>query len=456
MLSAPTRAVLAPVGGPDEPVVDSDSGRRPPARARRFRWIMPQFDIALNNARDEGGHEIHVGVDDGVVTIRSALPVDGRRSFDCKGGLLSRTLIEPHIHLDKCLVDFHAERRTDLRAYLAQESIYKRRRATDEIYRRASAVMDILLNHGVTTITSQVDVDSAASLSGMEALVRLRDDYADRAQLRIVAFPQLGIIGDRGSMRRLRTALSLGADAVGGHPQLEDSAHDSEQHIVRMFDLAEAFDVAIDMHCDESDSARHFWIESVLDEIDRRSWRGSVSVAHLNTMDLMAESRRSRIIDRLRAHRIRVICNPTSAMMFRGSPERLPHRRAIPPARRLIDRGIHVSLGQETYKSVFISNLRYPHPLLSAQVFAFAAQFRSDNDMRTLWSMLTGQGGAVPPGDGIPQVGEEATLNVWPHATIEANLAHVARPVLRLYRGSVLPDYTERTDERDWVIPDGG
>ena len=139
-----------------------------------------------------------------------------------------------------------------LNDYIAAEANRKRQFTVDDVAGRAGRAIELLVANGVTHIRTQVDVDTSSELRGLEGIQAAAARYRDVVDVQIVAFPQQGIVQDPGSEELLREAMRRGADAIGGHPQLEICDHDSQRHIATVFDIAEEFDADVDMHVDET------------------------------------------------------------------------------------------------------------------------------------------------------------------------------------------------------------
>src|SRR5699024_8696654 len=85
----------------------------------------------------------------------------------------------------------------------------------------------------------------------------------DFVTLQLVAFPQEGILSYPNGLELLEEALKMGADAVGGIPHYEFTREYGVQSIDKLFELAQKYDVLIDVHCDEIDDEQSRFIEVV-------------------------------------------------------------------------------------------------------------------------------------------------------------------------------------------------
>src|SRR5205823_7803630 len=90
---------------------------------------------------------------------------------------------------------------------------------------------------GTGLIRSHVDVCDT-SLTALRALLELREELRDIVDLRLIAFPQDGILRFAGGTELMREAMRLGCDVIGGIPHYELTREDGVASVEFMFDLA--------------------------------------------------------------------------------------------------------------------------------------------------------------------------------------------------------------------------
>ena len=71
-------------------------------------------------------------------------------------------------------------------------------------------------------------------------------------EVRVVAFPQEGVLRDPGAEDYVRQALEMGADVVGGIPWIEHTDRDAQEHVDRMLALARVFNRDVAMLTDDA------------------------------------------------------------------------------------------------------------------------------------------------------------------------------------------------------------
>ena len=87
------------------------------------------------------------------------------------------------------------------------------------------------VRYGTLHVQAFVDVDTAAQLEGLHAVLAARAEFRGVVEIRVVAFPQDGVLRDRGAAELCEEALRLGAEVVGGIPWIEHTQAEAGAHI---------------------------------------------------------------------------------------------------------------------------------------------------------------------------------------------------------------------------------
>jgi cytosine deaminase len=202
-------------------------------------------DVVVTGARLIDGRVVDVVVEAGRITALPDAGVvahrDGVRVVAAEGRLVTPTFVDGHIHLDKV----HTLPRLGdaaLGAYTAGSmgsamTAIELAREVKRDYDRAwiapnvARAMAASVANGVLSMQAFVDVDTTGGLEGLHAVLEARRAFADVLDVRIVAFPQDGLVRDPGADRLVEEALTLGADVVGGIPWIEHSDRDAARHV---------------------------------------------------------------------------------------------------------------------------------------------------------------------------------------------------------------------------------
>ena len=76
------------------------------------------------------------------------------------------------------------------------------------------------------------------NLVALKALLELREEVRDIVDLRLIAFPQDGILSFPNGKELMREAMRLGCDVIGGIPHYEWTRDDGVEEVHFIFDLA--------------------------------------------------------------------------------------------------------------------------------------------------------------------------------------------------------------------------
>ena len=314
----------------------------------------------------------------------------GFNEIDASGKLCVPAFVDPHIHLDKVLINESVRVNETGTLTEAIEIIWERKKhyTVDDIVDRAGRVIMSAVSNGVTHIRTHVDVDNIGGLLPVQGLVETRKKYADIVDLQIVAFPQEGILQNAGAADLMEKAMELGADVVGGMPFNEKSLDDSAKHIEFAFNLAREFDADIDMHVDETDDPAAKTLEILARQTIANDWQGRVTAGHTCALAGYTKEYADEVIRLVKEAKVHMITNPATNLMLQGRLDEQPKRRGITRVKELMAEGINVSFGQDCVKDTF-----YPFgredPLEIAFLTAHAAHLSQPDEINQVFDMPT-------------------------------------------------------------------
>ncbi|MEW6593067.1 MAG: amidohydrolase family protein [Candidatus Hadarchaeota archaeon] len=218
------------------------------------------MDILVKGARVWGRKGLwDIGIDDGKIT-KLARGIGGRadKIIEAEGMLAAPAFIDPHIHLDKCMIGDEIRPNVSGTLQEAIEIIWDRKRKYNEadVVRRAGGVIQQALMNGTTRMRTHADIDTIAGLKPLKGLLAVKKKFGRLMDIQVVAFPQEGILRDPGTEDLMYKAMEMGADLVGGMPHHERPYSKAKPHIDICFEVAKQFNADIDMHVDETDDPR--------------------------------------------------------------------------------------------------------------------------------------------------------------------------------------------------------
>lgn len=386
----------------------------------------------------------------GRIAAIGAAAAPARQTIDAGGRLVTAGLVEAHIHLDKALLAGRvAATAGTLAEAIRLTGEAKRSFTVEDIRARARQVLERAIAAGVTAMRTHVEVDPIIGLTGMEAILPLREEYAPAIDLQVCAFAQEGIVQAPGTEGLLRRALQLGADLVGGC-SYNDS--DGARHVETVFALAEAFGVDADFHVDFADEPEHLHVELIIEQTLRRDWQGRVAVGHLTELAALPPLEQDRIVAGLAEARIGVISLPATDLYLMGRADEMNVRRGLTPIRRLLAAGVPVALGTNNVRNPF-TPVGTADPAHMAFIAAVAAHMGTPADLATLLDTITRHPARILglADHGLRPDGH-ADLVVWECETPEEAVATLPARRLVLRRGRVSVEQEHRQVSR-WREP---
>ncbi len=349
--------------------------------------------LRLTDARLADGRAVDVEISGAAITaVRPVEPVraDGVETLDCGGGLLAPSFVEGHIHLDKTLLGL------PLIPHRPGASVADRIRNEKDLRRtlplsveeRGGRLIEQVAAFGTGAIRTHVDIDAEVGLSGLAAVLRLKDRYRDLVDLQVVAFPQSGILRDPGTAALLEAALGEGADLVGG---LDPAGIDGDitGHLDAVFSIAERRGAGVDIHLHDPGPLGAFELRDIAARTRAVGLGGRVSVSHAYALGAIDDADFGRTAEALAEAGVAIMTNA-------------PGTGPMPPVLRLAAAGVTVFAGSDNIRDAW-----WPYGdgdmLDRATVIGYRQGFFTDEDLAHAFAMATvlAAGVLARPGYGV-------------------------------------------------------
>jgi cytosine/creatinine deaminase len=314
------------------------------------------MDLVIRNGlSDQTGLPLEVGIAGGVIAAlaSSGLP-SGVKEIDAGGGLISPALIESHFHLENAyLWEGMINQSGTLHEAIELYAQVKHDLTVEDMVRRAGRVVRTAVSHGTLWLRSHVDIDHIAQLSILAGVAAAREAYKDIIDIQLVAFPQLGLTRNPEAVDMMWQAMENGCDLVGGMPHGERDMADAARHIEIAFEIAQKYNVDVDMHIDETDDPYWHTLELLADKTIETGWQGRVTAGHCCAMSAWDDKMAGRIIEKVRQANIHVITNAPINLMLEGRGHPHPKPRGIARVKELLEAGVNVVCGQDDIQNMF-------------------------------------------------------------------------------------------------------
>ncbi len=382
------------------------------------------MDLIVRNAQLRGRErEVDVGISAGrICSIEDRIREQADREIDAAGNLVTPTFVDPHTHLDRALVSGSVPPTSPKTPFRARDiAIERKRRYTHEdVVCRASQLVEWAVSHGTTVIRTHVDVDPGVGLLGLEAIMEVKEKYADLADIQTVVFPSAGLAQVPQAVNLCREAFRLGADVMGGVPHAEADDENRQRHIDIAFSLAHEFDVDLDMHLDATLNPASRNLVYFARRAIECEFQGRVTAGHTCALSAYDDQFAAEVIDLLLEARMNVITVPTVDLMFQGSGVSRLRPRGITRVDQLLGAGVTVTYGQNNVLDPYSPIFGQADLLEVGMILAFAAQFNTPEEIEMLFDMPTKVSAAVlkVPDYGV-RVGAKASLNILEAKTVQ-------------------------------------
>jgi len=178
-------------------------------------------------------------------------------------------------------------------------------------------------------------------MRGFEGVQSLVAAYRWAIDLELCVFPQEGLSNYPGTDELLVEGLRGGARVIGAAPRY-DTDHGAQ--IRRVFDLAQEFDVDIDMHLDFGNTPEDLDIDLVCELTDGYRRGGRVAVGHMTKLSTMPPAQVAALGRRLADSGIAVTVLPATDLYLMGRDQNDNVRRGVADAHLLLDAGVNCSI----------------------------------------------------------------------------------------------------------------
>jgi len=312
------------------------------------------MDLLIRNSRLRGIEGVRdVGVDRGkIVAVEERIHGSAAREIDSEGRLLTPGFVNIHCHLDKCLTGAWAEveRGADSGApdAIPAATRVKEKFSEADIVERASRAVVSSVLAGTTAIRAFADVDTIGGLKSVAGLLKVKEKFRDALDMQVVAFPQEGILRDRGTEELLEKSMELGADVVGGIPWYEKSPDAALKHTDIVFEIAKRHDRDVHTLIDDNSNARSRNIEYLLTKTVKENYRWRVAASHCRgALDSPDEAYARRVVGLAMEAGVTIVENSHISLFMYGRTDTHPVRRGVTRVREFLQAGVNVAVGQD-------------------------------------------------------------------------------------------------------------
>ncbi|WP_407112787.1 amidohydrolase family protein [Bradyrhizobium sp. LMG 9283] len=294
---------------------------------------------------------VDIGVKSGRIAVIAPKLACEAVEVDLDGHLTLPGFVDTHIHLDKaCLLGRCGHDHGSLSDAIRAVAGMKRDFTVEDVYARGAKVLERAIVHGTTRMRTHVEIDPRIGLRGFEAVKALQRDYAWAIDLELCVFPQEGLTNDPGAEELLTQALRDGGEVIGGCPYMDA---DPNAHLARVFDLAQEFDVDVDLHLDFDLDPSWWHLDEVCRQTERRNYGGRVAIGHATKLSALPPERMKAATAQLAKAGIAVTVLPATDLYLMGREAPYNAPRGLTLAHKLAGDGIVCSIATNNVLNPF-------------------------------------------------------------------------------------------------------
>ena len=288
------------------------------------------------------------------------MTVEGVSVVDLAGRHVWPTLVDVHAHLDKAHIidrtqnpggDFGGAR--DATSY--DRTHYWR---AEDVRRRMDFGLRCAEAHGVTAIRTHLDSHDPQGDISWAVFREMRDLWRGRVELQAAGLMPIDMYaGPYGA--HLADVVAESGGLMGGVTRASGAVHGPEMDdldtlIDRVFTLAAARDLDIDLHVDETGDPAAATLWNVAQATLRHGYEGRVTCGHCCSLAVQDEAQVTRTIELVAKARINIVTLPTVNMYLQDRvAARTPRWRGVTLVKELRAAGIRVAMAGDNCRDPF-------------------------------------------------------------------------------------------------------
>lgn len=352
------------------------------------------MDLIIRNAQLRGRKGlVDIGIDKGLFKeISHNIQHTGGKEIDAKGNLVSLPFVESHVHLDSALSAGNP-RYNHSGTLLEGIQIWGERKLSltkEDIKTNAKETLKWLITNGVLKVRTHTD-STEKSLVTLEALLEVKEEMKNYIDIQVVAFPQDGIFAYKGMDILMEESLKMGADVVGGIPQVEFTREDGIKSIEYIFQLANKYNKLVDIHTDETGDEQSRFTEVIAKYAITNGMEGLVTASHTTAMHNYNNDYVSKLMGLIKRASMNIVTNPSSNALLQNRLDGYPRKRGHTRVDQLLSNNINVSIGNDNIMDPF-GPMGKGNMLQAANLLMHTAHLSGNNQMPQLFDMISVNG----------------------------------------------------------------
>ncbi|AFS77574.1 cytosine deaminase CodA [Gottschalkia acidurici 9a] len=340
------------------------------------------YDILIKSGNVyKEGNKLDMAIKDGViVAVKPNIKGSAKLNINADGKFISPGYLDTHNHLGKTNIDTGKESKTLMEAVKDTEEYWENFKDSEQIKKdvkeRAEKTIIRMIKNGTTGIRTNVDLH----IEAIEAVHELKVKYKDYIDIQIAThITDEDIIGP---------AIEKGwIDCIGAYAQPEWNSIENGT-IDKAFELAQKYNLPIDIHVDESDEPNIDCFLYIIDKTIETGMQGKVTVGHVTALSAVDDDVAAKAIKKAAESGINVTSLTSCNMYLMGRSDTGIIRRGPTRVDGLLKAGVTVSYASDNIRDPFRpfgNGDMLEEGLLTAQII----QYGTKTDLNTVYDMGT-------------------------------------------------------------------
>ena len=259
--------------------------------------------------------------------------------------------VDVHVHIDKnYTVDEVGETQGDLGAAIEKMKVNRSGWTAAQVRGRMARALDDAWRCGTRALRTHLDWSDPQAPLSFEVLLDLREDWRDRIELQFVSLTPLERFDEQGAAAERARTLAATGGILGAFVYRNV---DLQAKLRRVFELAAAHGLALDLHVDEGLDADAVALSCVADLVAEFGMQGRVTCGHACSLSMQPTDQALDTLGRCALADIHLVALPTTNLYLQGSWDGTPRERGITRLREARAAGVNVCIATDNVADGF-------------------------------------------------------------------------------------------------------
>lgn len=288
--------------------------------------------------------------------VAPAGEASGPNVVDLDGGIVLPAFVDLHTHLDKGHI-WPRKQNPDGTWLGALNAVGEDREANwsaGDVERRMDFSLRCAFAHGTAAIRTHLDMAPPQHSITWDVFETMRARWTGRIELQGVGLMGPDTILDPVALRSIAERTKAAGGVLGG----STAVHPENPLIMRrLIEIAEEFDLAIDLHTDESPDREANALECLADAVMETGFSGKVTAGHCCSLAVQSDDVAKRVIDKVARAGVAVVSLPICNMYLQDRDNangvRTPRWRGVTLLNELKAAGVPVAIASDNTRDPF-------------------------------------------------------------------------------------------------------